>query len=147
MSKVKYNRWECGSCFDKLTLKVDKRATVPHAPLCGRCKREMYLISVESQPKPKTPRFTPSKLKALYEENESGAALFFTRETMSFFGDTMKNYGVRRAQVVFRCGPSTEAWELYRIRPVKFGLQDSSYFALDGQHLVGVVLILPETNP
>ncbi len=85
---------------------------------------------------------TPSELKALYERNEEGAALYFTRDTMKFFGDTMKNYGVRKIQVAEKWDESKpepfEAWELYRIKPVKHGLKSSSYFALDGKLLIGV---------
>ncbi len=87
---------------------------------------------------------TPSELKALYERNEEGAALFFTRDTMRFFGDTMKNYGVRKVRVVEKWKPFIdypepfEAWELHRIKPVKHGQKSSAYFSLDGKLLNGV---------
>ncbi len=85
---------------------------------------------------------TPSKLKALYERNEEGAALFFTHDTMRFFGDTMKNYGVRKICVVEKWDKNEfepfEAWELYRKKPVKHGQKRSAYFALDGKLLIGV---------
>lgn len=45
---------------------------------------------------------------------------FFDRKTMQFFGDTMRNYGVTRH--------ASGCWELYRKRPVKYGLQSSAYF-------------------
>ncbi len=84
----------------------------------------------------------PSELKALYERNEEGAALFFTHDTMRFFGDTMKNYGVRKIRVAEKWTESKpepfEAWELYRKKPVKHGLKSSAYFSLDGKQLNSV---------
>ena len=52
---------------------------------------------------------------------------FFTRETMRFFGDTMRNYGVRKIWIESN-GTMIDAWELYRRRPVKHGIQSSHYF-------------------
>lgn len=61
---------------------------------------------------------TPSELK--YEVEKAGhESEFFTRKTMKFFGDTMKNYGVRDAG---------DCWELHRKHPVKHGLNSSTYF-------------------
>ena len=60
---------------------------------------------------------TPSELKA----NVEGP--FFDRKTMKFFGDTMRNYGVRRAEV-----NGVACFELYRKRPVKNGSTGSTYF-------------------
>lgn len=80
---------------------------------------------------------TPSELK-YHVESSAHESHFFTRKTMSFFGDTMKNYGVRSEMI--RCyydadgvyiggaGVDVEVWELYRKRPVKHGLKDSAYF-------------------
>ena len=68
---------------------------------------------------------TASELKALTEETER---YFFTRKTMIFFGDTMKNYGVCSAIVDTHTRPAVECWELYRRRAVKHGLQSSAYF-------------------
>lgn len=62
---------------------------------------------------------TPSELKAKYLANNP-EGFFFTRKTMAFFGDTMRNYGVRDAG---------ENWELYRKRAVKHGLKTSHYFS------------------
>jgi hypothetical protein len=45
---------------------------------------------------------------------------------MKFFGDTMKNYGVRSTII-----DNVPYWELYRKRPVKYGLQKSHYFRKD----------------
>jgi len=59
---------------------------------------------------------TPSELKYQVEKTES---FFFTRKTMKFFGDTMKNYGVCDAG---------NCWELYRKKPVKYNLTSSTYF-------------------
>jgi len=70
---------------------------------------------------------TPSELK--YQvENTKGESYFFTRQTMKFFGDTMKNYGVRSATVDTHTQQNVDVWELYRKRPVKHGLQKSAYF-------------------
>lgn len=63
---------------------------------------------------------------------------FFSRESMRFFGDSMKNYGVRSATVKSNYdlngewsddGVSVEAWELYRKNPVKFWIKSSAYFS------------------
>lgn len=70
---------------------------------------------------------TASELK--YQVEQAGhVPYFFTRETMKFFGDTMKNYGVRSATVQTYSGRTVEVWELYRKRPVKHGLRMSHYF-------------------
>lgn len=61
---------------------------------------------------------TTSELK--YHVEQAGhESYFFTRKTMKFFGDTMRNYGVRDAG---------DCWELYRKHPVKHGLKNSAYF-------------------
>jgi hypothetical protein len=41
---------------------------------------------------------TPAELK-FHVEQRSDETYFFTRATMKFFGDTMKNYGVRTAVI------------------------------------------------
>ena len=61
---------------------------------------------------------TPSELKFHVEQTRSDS-YYFSKDTLNFFGDTMKNYGVRSAG---------KYWELYRKRPVKNGLQASAYF-------------------
>ena len=63
---------------------------------------------------------TPSELK--YNVSQTGSC-FFHRDSMRFFGDTMRNYGVRAAVL-----DGVEVWELYRKRPVKCGLRSSAYF-------------------
>ena len=78
-----------------------------------------------------------SELKYQVEQGED--RFFFTRDTMRFFGDTMKNYGVRDGGTLpyhwddtgnhYSEEPRTiEVWELFRKRPVKHGLTDSAYF-------------------
>ena len=54
---------------------------------------------------------------------------------MQFFGDSIKNYGVRSTTIKFgysfeRNGNQTDidVWELYRRKPVKYGLRSSAYF-------------------
>ena len=80
---------------------------------------------------------TPSELKA--EVQAAGhESHFFDRSSMRFFGDTMRNYGVRSAVVRSHYdadgnytsaeGVEIEVWELYRKRPVKHGMRDSAYF-------------------
>jgi len=53
---------------------------------------------------------------------------YFTRGAMKFFGDTMRNYGVRRVHGVCFSGFPVNVFELYRRKPVKNGLQRSAYF-------------------
>jgi len=80
---------------------------------------------------------TPTELKHQVEQGTDRH--FFARGTMRFFGDTMRNYGVRDGGAIeshwdnkgnnYRETPRTiEVWELYRKRPVKHGLTDSAYF-------------------
>lgn len=65
---------------------------------------------------------TASHLKA-FVENAGTSPHYFTRDTMRFFGDTMRNYGVRQCRV-----DGVLAFELYRRRPVKNGMSASAYF-------------------
>ena len=65
---------------------------------------------------------TPSKLKANILAHDPDS-LYFDRKTMQFFGDTMKNYGVRKAEI-----GGVPVWELYRKMPVKHGLKSSAFF-------------------
>jgi len=62
---------------------------------------------------------TPSELKARILASGNNPH-FFDYKTMRFFGDTMRNYGVRSVG---------DAWELYRKRPVKHGLKSSHFFS------------------
>lgn len=71
---------------------------------------------------------TASDLKFAVE-NAGHEPYFFTHGTMKFFGDTMKNYGVRQPrEIVTQSGETVRAYELVRRRPVKHGLQASAWF-------------------
>lgn len=61
---------------------------------------------------------TASDLKR-FVESTNEEPHFFDRSSMKFFGDTMRNYGVR---------DYGDCWELYRRKPVKHGLKNSAYF-------------------
>jgi len=70
-------------------------------------------------------------------ETSGNCEHFFTRKTMQFFGDTMRNYGCREAVIISSYdendeynadGIATPVYELYRKRPVKHGLASSAYF-------------------
>lgn len=65
---------------------------------------------------------TPSELKANILAHNPDSH-YFDRKTMKFFGDTMRNYGVRKAEI-----GGVPVWELYRKRPVKHGLKSSAFF-------------------
>lgn len=68
---------------------------------------------------------TPSDLRLFVEDAGSS---FFSRESMKFSGDTMRNYGLRRTIIKTHSGDTVEAYELYRRQPVKNGLRSSAYF-------------------
>lgn len=70
---------------------------------------------------------TASQLKALVE-GSNPSSKFFTHTNMKFAGDTMANYGVRGATITNLQGEQVGVWELYRRKPVKYGLQKSAYF-------------------
>jgi len=61
---------------------------------------------------------TVSELK--YQVSETGSH-YFERSSMKFFGDTMKNYGIRKHN-------DLTAYELTRKQPVKHGLSNSQFF-------------------
>lgn len=65
---------------------------------------------------------TPSQLKGFV--NNSGS-YYFERKTMKFFGDTMRNYGIRKIII-----DGVLIIELYRKKPVKNGLKTSSFWQL-----------------
>lgn len=76
------------------------------------------------------PKLTASQLKAAFEKAYP-ESLFFNKDTMRFFGDTMGNYYVPTAtvQVIDRdLGCAVQCYELQRKKPVKHGLQDSAFF-------------------
>jgi hypothetical protein len=70
---------------------------------------------------------TASDLKWAVEQS-GNEPHFFTRSTMKFFGDTMRNYGVRGPLNIETYSGAVSAFELYRRRPVKCGLDSSAYF-------------------
>ena len=73
---------------------------------------------------------TSSDLK--YKIEQSGHELyFFSRETMTLFGDSMRNYGVRESVIDTYSAQQVPVYELFRRRPVKHGLQSSAYFRRD----------------
>ena len=65
---------------------------------------------------------TPSELKANILALDPDSH-FFDRKTMKFFGDTMRNYRVRKTEI-----EGVDVWELYRKKPVKHGLKSSAFF-------------------
>ena len=70
---------------------------------------------------------TPSELKS-HVEQRPGGSHFFDRATMRTFGDTMRNYGVRRTTIATCTEIGVAVYELYRKRPVNHGLRTSAYF-------------------
>lgn len=71
---------------------------------------------------------TPSDLKNAVE-HAGHDVHFFTRSTMKFFGDTMKNYGLRQpVEIETNRRDKVLAYELFRRRPVKHQLQSSAWF-------------------
>lgn len=53
---------------------------------------------------------------------------FFDYKTMRFFGDTMRNFGVKETVINTWTGDKVEVYELYRKNPVRTGLKASHYF-------------------
>lgn len=70
---------------------------------------------------------TASDLK-YYVEQSGNEPHFFTRSSMRFFVDTMRNYGVRKTTVITLQNEAIDCWELYRRHAVKHNLTASSYF-------------------
>ena len=67
---------------------------------------------------------TATQLKSMYQNN--GGGHFFDRKTMSFFGDTIKNFGVIS---------HNEGWLLYRKNQVKHGLKGGFIFSKNGEYI------------
>lgn len=88
---------------------------------------------------------SPSELKFLHENycQQIGTPChYFSRKTMSFFGDTMKNYGVYRGMCRKIDDPTPElCYVLYRKQAVKHGMRSSAFFDLDGMTLSGRIEI------
>lgn len=79
---------------------------------------------------------TASDLRS-FVESAGRESHFFSRENMRFAGDTMRNYGVRGpVPIKTHSGETVSAWELYRRRPVKHGMQGSAYFCAKTFHQV-----------
>lgn len=72
---------------------------------------------------------TPTELKKKYEEAYPETD-YFSRDMMRFFGDTMRNYGVRTVKKFLRSYDNEvyECWCLYRKMPVNGGYCSSTYF-------------------
>lgn len=70
---------------------------------------------------------TSSELKRLVELSGNNR-YFFTRKTMQFFGDTMRNYGVTTDTITTPSDEVVDVYVLYRRKPVKHGLQGNAYF-------------------
>lgn len=75
---------------------------------------------------------TPSQLKYNHELLNPNS-YYFTRNTMKFFGDTMKNYGVKT---------HSDYYELYRKQPVKHGIKNNAFF-----DKVSFIKLHKETSP
>ena len=71
---------------------------------------------------------TSSDLKFWHERNHP-ETYFFNRKTMKLFGDTMRNFGVRKIN-------NGDLYELYRRQPVNGRLQTSHYFDAETVELV-----------
>ena len=69
------------------------------------------------------PSLSRRLLYTLKDALDAKGSPFFSRKSMSFSGDTMRNYGARLVTVNGR-----ELICLYRINPVKHGLAVSTYF-------------------
>lgn len=73
---------------------------------------------------------TASELKYRHEKYNQNSS-FFDRETMKFFGDTMRNFGVRQTVINTLAANGVPVFELYRKRPVKYNNNGSHYFTKD----------------
>jgi hypothetical protein len=69
---------------------------------------------------------TPSQLKAHVDATGS---YYFSRETLRFFGDTMRNFAVYGPKdVTQRDGTKVKAWQLWRKRATKLAAGHVAYF-------------------
>lgn len=73
---------------------------------------------------------TASDLK-FHVEQAGESPHFFSRDSMKFFGDTMRNYGVRGPFTIPTYSGNVSVYELFRRRPVKHGLHESAYFCAE----------------
>ena len=78
-------------------------------------------------------------LTELKSNVDNTGSKFFSRGSLKFLGDSLRNYGVRSGVVDSEYGEdrkymgagntrTVDAWELYRKSPVKNGLTNSTYF-------------------
>lgn len=94
---------------------------------------ERHRLDTGTEPNQEQNTMTASELKYQIESADP-TTHFFDRDSMKFFGDSMRNYGVRSTTIhaITDSGArdigSREVWELYRRRAVKHGLRDSAYF-------------------
>ena len=79
-----------------------------------------------------------SQLKAFVEQGSHSH--YFTRSSMRFFGDTMKNYGI----IHHKDTPRGHIIELYRKRPVKCNNSASAYFVQEAAHSAKKVVLSDE---
>ena len=71
---------------------------------------------------------TASDLKH-HVQSAGHESFFFDRGNMRFFGDTMRNYGIRQPrEITTNTGETAQAFELFRRRPVRHGLKESAFF-------------------
>jgi hypothetical protein len=70
---------------------------------------------------------TISELKARVEDTGS---LFFTRSTMKFFGDTMRNFscGTKPIEIVDFYGAKRQVYAIWRKKATKIGTDRVYYF-------------------
>lgn len=82
---------------------------------------------------------TVYELKRRYQRAEP-EGYFFDRKTMAFFGDTMKNYGVKMVLVNdLDTGESFKCYALYRKAKTPKGAgSHTTYFSKDGYILCNV---------
>ena len=78
---------------------------------------------------------TAYELKKFYQDNNE-EGFFFCSKTMRYFGDTMRNFGVKdggKIKVMTDAGmEEAEVWDLIRKRPVHGGLYGHcAYFRKD----------------
>ena len=75
---------------------------------------------------------TAVNLKFNHNANNPNSS-FFDKSTMKYFGDTMSNYSANseRHMIPTSSGEAVPCYALTRKKPVKTGLQDVTYFAMD----------------
>ena len=130
---------------DGIKIKPEK-----HLSKSGQPINKALWKDIQTGAKPEMKSITAYDLKGLnerFQQREKGRSVndeanFFHPEALSFFGDTMENYGVRKETVVQKWNGTTpfQCWELYRRSPVKNGIQSSAFFTFEGRRLIAVKL-------